>query len=285
MKRSMLILAAILLVALPLAGGVLAAHYSAPQSSGQAQTSDQNAQLADADDAPAKTSKPQKVSKKNLPVVATEEEREEHAMQALKSSLIALPLATVLGAALAFRPRRRGTPPRTPAVLQTQIILAIVGSVVMLIVGASVARAFAIVGAAGLVRYRSKIADPKDAGVMLCALAIGLATGVGLYALAGFGTLYLLAMLWVIESFEPPQHKSLVLTVRTKDAPVIKEEVESLLRRQEIGYELRTSSQEELSYLVDVPYERRTDRISSAITRLNASHEAAVEWADVKKAS
>ena len=69
--------------------------------------------------------------------------------------------------------------------IQTQIILAVVGAVVMLVVGASLARAFGIVGAAGLVRYRAKINDPKDAGVMLSTLAIGLAAGVGLWMLGG----------------------------------------------------------------------------------------------------
>ena len=43
----------------------------------------------------------------------------------------------------------------------------------MLVVGSSLARAFGIVGAAGLVRYRAKIEDPKDAGVMLSTLAVG----------------------------------------------------------------------------------------------------------------
>ena len=37
----------------------------------------------------------------------------------------------------------------------------------MLVVGTNLARAFGVVGAAGLVRYRAKIEDPKDAGVML----------------------------------------------------------------------------------------------------------------------
>ena len=50
--------------------------------------------------------------------------------------LLALPIAAICGAALAFRPVRRGTPPRDPAVIQTQIVLAIVGALVG--VGASV---------------------------------------------------------------------------------------------------------------------------------------------------
>src|SRR5262245_47522141 len=104
---------------------------------------------------------------------------------------------------LAFRPRRRGTPERQSTVVQTQIILAVVGAVVMLVVGSSLARAFGIVGAAGLVRYRAKIADPKDAGVMLSTLAVGLASGVGLWVLAVFGTGFILGLLWIVESFEP----------------------------------------------------------------------------------
>jgi hypothetical protein len=106
----------------------------------------------------------------------------------LRHAVTRLPVAAGLACVLAFRPRRRGTPHRQAPVIQTQIILAVVGSVVMLVVGASLARAFGIVGAAGLVRYRAKIEDPKDAGVMLSTLAVGLATGVGLWMLAIFAT-------------------------------------------------------------------------------------------------
>jgi len=98
-------------------------------------------------------------------------------VEQLTTAAVRLPMAAILACVLAVRPRRRGTPERQAPVIQTQIILAIVGAVVMLVVGSSLARAFGIVGAAGLVRYRSKIEDPKDAGVMLSTLAIGLASG------------------------------------------------------------------------------------------------------------
>src|SRR5262245_52938974 len=127
--------------------------------------------------------------------------------------LLALPLAAALGAALAFRPHRRGTPPRSAQVIETQIVLAIVGAVVMLIVGSSLARAFGIVGVASLIRYRSKISDPKDAVVMLAALSVGLAAGSGLLALSAFSTLFLVGVLWIIEGFEP-QTRVFELTVK-----------------------------------------------------------------------
>ena len=142
---------------------------------------------------------------------------------------IRLPLAGVLGAALAFRPKRRGTPTRTPAVVQTQIILTVVGALIMLVVGSSLARAFGIVGAASLIRYRSKIDDPKDAGVMLCGLAVGLASGVGLYGLAVFATVFLVAAVAVIESFEPDDVAQFTLNATgLSDAAGIRPRFESL---------------------------------------------------------
>jgi uncharacterized membrane protein YhiD involved in acid resistance len=73
----------------------------------------------------------------------------------------------------------------------------------MLVVGASLARAFGIVGAAGLIRYRAKVDDLKDAGVMLATLAVGLASGVGLYLSAIFASVFVLGVLLIIESIDP----------------------------------------------------------------------------------
>lgn len=206
----------------------------------------------------------------------------EAQIASLGTAVTSLPLAAVLGAMLAFRPRRRGTPPRSAPVIQTQIILAVVGAVVMLVVGASLARAFGIVGAASLIRYRAKIEDPKDAGVMLSTLSIGLASGVGLYALAVFGTLFVLAVLWVVESFEPERHKAFALKVATKDPAGLRPRLEQLLRRHHVGFELRTSSQEEICYEVQLPLERRTDRLSNAILALAPEDGTSVEWEEKK---
>src|ERR671922_1201653 len=149
----------------------------------------------------------------------------------LIASALRLPLAALLGTVLALRPRRSGTPERQPAVVQTQIILAVVGALIMLVVGASLARAFAIVGAANLIRYRSKIDDPKDAVVMLSALAVGLAAGVGLFVLALFSTMFLVIALWVIEGFEP-QTRVFELTVKLGDQTAdLRPKVEAVLRR------------------------------------------------------
>src|SRR5689334_19449585 len=184
---------------------------------------------------------------------------EPNALHDVQVALIRLPLAAILGACLALRPKRRGTPPRTPAVLQTQIILSIVGAVIMLVVGASLARAFGIVGAANLIRYRSKIDDPKDAVVMLCTLAVGLASGVGLYALAVTSTAFIGGALWVIESFEAPVRHFELKIKAGDDTDSLRPKIEDILRRYKLAFELRTSSDEEVCYDVQVPFEIQTD--------------------------
>jgi uncharacterized membrane protein YhiD involved in acid resistance len=156
----------------------------------------------------------------------------------------------------------------------------------MLVVGASLARAFGIVGAAGLVRYRAKIADPKDAGVMLSTLAIGLACGVGLYFLAAFAMLFVLGTVWLLESFEPDPYSTFDLTITMKDKETdskdLKPAIEHLLRRYRIPFELRTTSADDTAYEVKVPLRRHTDTISEAIARLDPKHTIEVKW-DKKK--
>lgn len=204
----------------------------------------------------------------------------------IRAVIVKLPLAAMLGAALALRPRRRGTPPRQAAVVQTQIILAVVGAVIMLVVGASLARAFGIVGAANLIRYRSKIEDPKDAVVMLGALSVGLASGVGLYALAVFSTVFLVGALWVIESFEPETQKRFEVSIRAgNDTDSLRPTIERILGRYAAGYELRTSSDDEVSYDVSLPLDTQVDDVTNALLRLDPEGHAAVNWSEKKAKS
>ena len=213
---------------------------------------------------------------------STEAPPQSTQLEQLYDALFRLPLAAGLASILALRPRRRGTPPRQPPVVQTQIILAIVGAVVMIIVGTSLARAFGIVGAAGLVRYRAKIADPKDAGVMLSTLAIGLASGVGIWMLAVFSTVFVLAVLWIIESFENAK-SAFDLKVEAKDPAALRPKIEDLLSRSRLEFSMRTISNEEVVYEVQMPIDKKTDRLSNAILKIDPENATGVEWKKKEK--
>jgi Domain of unknown function (DUF4956) len=201
----------------------------------------------------------------------------------LRNAAIRLPLAAGLACVLALRPRRRGTPFRQAPVIQTQIILAIVGAVVMMVVGSSLARAFGIVGAAGLVRYRAKIEDPKDAGVMLSTLAVGLASGVGLWMIATFGTAFILLVLWIVESFEPKAKQLFTLKVKAADPADLQPKLERILASHHVKFELRGTSKEELHYEVRIPIDRKADRITDTILAIDPKNATAAELEEKKE--
>jgi hypothetical protein len=207
---------------------------------------------------------------------------ESHAAMVARA-LLALPLATALGALLAFRPRRRGTPERSAPVIETQIVLAIVGALVMFIVGSNLARAFGIVGVASLIRYRAKIEDPKDAVVMLATLTIGLCCGVELYGLALFAAAFMLGILWVVESLEPEQLKLFDLKIAVPDPAAVRVGIENILRRSGVKFELRSAGVKDLVYETQLPLSVRTDRIANAILRLQPGGETEVSWEEKKK--
>src|SRR6476619_3570758 len=126
-------------------------------------------------------------------------------------------LAALLGAALAYRPRKRILAlKRNPYVAQTQILLAIVAAALMIIVGDNAARAFGIFAAVSLVRFRTNIRDPKEITVLLISMALGLATGVGRPDLALMLCGFVLIVLWLLEWREPQMvSRSMELKVAT----------------------------------------------------------------------
>jgi uncharacterized membrane protein YhiD involved in acid resistance len=102
------------------------------------------------------------------------------------SILATLIIAGILGGLLSFR--RRATSLQI-SVLQAHMGLSIASAMMMIIIGNSLARAFGLMGAASIVRYRYNLADPKEGSSLIAALGVGIACGVGLYSLAVLGTI------------------------------------------------------------------------------------------------
>lgn len=79
----------------------------------------------------------------------------------------------------------------------TLIMLPLVISIIILLVGNSVARAFSLAGAFSIIRFRSVPGEPRDISYVLFTLAIGLACGMGYI---GYGILFtiILCLLMVV---------------------------------------------------------------------------------------
>ena len=205
------------------------------------------------------------------------------AAQTLGHDLLLVIIAALLGAALGImRPVRREIVPRSAHVIQAQILLAIVGAIIIIVVAESLARAFAIVGAAGLVRYRARIKDPKDAGVMLVALAVGLTAGSGMPAFATASCVFVIGVLWLLESLEPEARSRFELTIAATDSLKLQPQLEHVLHQKGVTYELRGSSPGELHYEVTIPYRQKIAKLSKLIRGLDGQSGTSVEW-EIKK--
>ncbi|MFI5937490.1 DUF4956 domain-containing protein [Actinoplanes sp. NPDC051494] len=68
--------------------------------------------------------------------------------------------------------------------VQTLVILGMLISLIMLVVGSNIARAFALVGALSVVRFRNAIKETRDVGFIFLVMGIGMAAGTRFYSLA-----------------------------------------------------------------------------------------------------
>jgi uncharacterized membrane protein YhiD involved in acid resistance len=207
---------------------------------------------------------------------------------------VRLTLAALLSAMLAFRPRRLAhAVKRNPFVAQTQILMAVVASALMMVVGDSAARAFGIFAAASLVRFRTNIKDPKEITVLLVSLAIGLATGVGRWELGLILTFFVLLLLWGLEYRERELvTRAMELTVKTRNIGTTQDALLQLFRRYGFAAEMRTLDRPDgegetgcIVYYVDVGPQASTDRLSEELLAADPRNIDSVEWDQQKNTS
>jgi uncharacterized membrane protein YhiD involved in acid resistance len=90
-------------------------------------------------------------------------------------------LSTIVG--LVYRATHRNIS-YSQSYVQTLVVVCMVLAVLMLVVGSNIARAFALVGAFSVVRFRNALKETRDVGFIFLVMAIGMATGTGFYTLA-----------------------------------------------------------------------------------------------------
>jgi uncharacterized membrane protein YhiD involved in acid resistance len=208
--------------------------------------------------------------------------------------IVRLALAALLAMTLAFRPRRDvPITKRNLFVAQTQILLAVVASALMMIVGDNAARAFGIFAAASLVRFRTNIRDPKEITVLLISLSLGLATGVGRWDLAIILTLFVVPLLWLLESKESEQvYRSMDLTVKTRNTDKMQNILQIIFRRHKFTAELRQIDPPDeaepvgcITYSVNMNLSTSTDTVSKEIREADPDNVEVIEWEQTKDSS
>ncbi len=100
--------------------------------------------------------------------------------------------------------------------VQTLVLVSMVVAIIMLIVGSNIARAFTLVGALSIIRFRNAVKETRDVGFIFFAMAIGMACGTRFYFLAVIATLMISLLVWVMVRLDmfAADNKEQILKVR-----------------------------------------------------------------------
>lgn len=199
--------------------------------------------------------------------------------------LVKVGVAFVCGVAVAWLYRRtyRG-PGYSVAYTNTLILLSMATAVVIMVIGNNLARAFGLVGALSVVRFRHAVKNTQDVVYVFLALGIGMAAGVGFYSVAIVGTLAIgLAILLLYKTrFGTPRRDDYLLQFNFRTGPAQPPPYQSVLDRhcaKLTPVNVRTLGDTELVELTFYVRLKHKDKAQELISELNRT--AGVEYVNL----
>jgi uncharacterized membrane protein YhiD involved in acid resistance len=85
--------------------------------------------------------------------------------------------------------------------VQTYVLMSVVIAVIMLVIGSNIARAFSLVGALSIVRFRNAVKESRDVGFVFWAMAVGMSCGTRFYEMAVFATVVIAVFVFIMHYF------------------------------------------------------------------------------------
>ena len=102
----------------------------------------------------------------------------------IQDVVVTILLSFVLSLAIAwiYKITHQGTS-YTQSFVHTLVLVSMIVAIIMLIVGSNIARAFTLVGALSIIRFRNAVKETRDVGFIFFTMAIGMAIGTRFYLL------------------------------------------------------------------------------------------------------
>lgn len=103
-----------------------------------------------------------------------------------------------LAASLAYYLTARKSRSEAASFVATMTLLSILLGMVSMVIGSNIARAFALVGALSIVRFRTVVEDTRDTAFVIFAVVVGMAAGAGAYLVAAIGIPIVGLVAWLL---------------------------------------------------------------------------------------
>jgi len=174
--------------------------------------------------------------------------------------LIRILVAVVFGfaVALVYRFSHGRKQPDRLVFATTLILLSTLIAMVSMVIGDSVARAFGLVGALSIVRFRTVVDDTRDTAFVMFAVIVGMAAGTGLFIAPLVGIPIIGAIAWGMNRWgnasESLEGVSVKLDVRQSLGDGIAEQLQNVLHAVSTRYRILRSSTSKQGTSVDMLY-------------------------------
>lgn len=86
--------------------------------------------------------------------------------------------------------------------VHAMILMGVTVAVIMLVIGSNIARAFTLVGALSIIRFRNAVKDSRDVAFIFLTMAIGMAVGTGFYLTALIFTVSISFIVYFLSRFQ-----------------------------------------------------------------------------------
>lgn len=143
-----------------------------------------------------------------------------------------------------------------PSFTITLIMLPIIISIIILLVGNNVARAFSLAGAFSIIRFRSTPGDPKDISYVFFTLAVALACGMGYVGYATIFTIILCGLMIILDmiKFATPQSRSMQLKIIVPENLNYEELFDDILNQYTDSWKMERVRTREFGALFELSY-------------------------------
>ncbi len=158
------------------------------------------------------------------------------------------------------------------------IMLTMITAIVIMVIGNNLARAFGMVGAMSIIRFRTAVKDAADIMFIFFALSIGLAAGVKLYSVAVLGTFFVGTVYLVVTkfSFALPQNREFLLQISARSDQLPDNPFMDILKiycRRHKLVNVKTMGQEpyelmEFSYYIKMKDEQKGNDLVAGIRKI-----------------
>jgi uncharacterized membrane protein YhiD involved in acid resistance len=168
----------------------------------------------------------------------------------------------------------------TQSFVFTLVLNGMVVAVVMMIVGSNIARAFSLVGALSIIRFRNAVKESRDVGFIFFTMVIGMAVGTQFYLLAAIAAVVISLVVLLMTRFDwyARETASQILRVQVPNGVAF----DSLFNRAFVKYtrsselisadSVNSGMLTELTYSIGMKKSSQIEEFLGEITSLNGNN-------------